>query len=119
VILQIAGGLNLDQTPAPIAPTMQNVHFHEHVLVLKHRLEKGWHGFVTHYLASRANRLTQTALADLHSTRKKLSGKHADIVSLLDDCFCRSIRLSGKFWLVNLEVKAREALHARDKLGFG
>ena len=47
VILQITGGLNLDQTPAPIAPTMQNVHAHQHAAVLEHALKNCRRGLIT------------------------------------------------------------------------
>jgi hypothetical protein len=39
VILNVARGLDFDETPATVSTPMQNVHFHQHVLVLQHRLE--------------------------------------------------------------------------------
>ena len=39
LILHVGGGLDFDQTPAPVAPPMQDVHSHEHAVVLEHSLE--------------------------------------------------------------------------------
>ena len=34
-----SAGLDFDQTPATVTPAMQDVHFHEHAVMLEHSLE--------------------------------------------------------------------------------
>jgi len=95
---------------------MKHIDTHYNAVVLKSSLKERGDFWVRNQLSCGADRLIETALADLHSTRKKLSGKHADILSLLHDRLCRTVRLCGKFRLVYLPVQALEALHACNEL---
>jgi hypothetical protein len=49
---------------------------------------------------------------------KQLAGEQTDFVALLNDGLVGTVRLRRQFWVVNLKVKALEALAACDELGF-
>jgi hypothetical protein len=42
VVLEVCGGLDLDQTPSVVSATVQDVHPHEHVAVFKRGFEDRW-----------------------------------------------------------------------------
>ena len=66
-----------------------------------------------------ADRLIEIVFAaNLHPSREKCAGEHADFTALLDDSFAGGIRLCGEFWLVNLKVQPFEALHACAEFAF-
>lgn len=56
--------------------------------------------------------------ANLDSIGEQFAGEQADFTPLLDDRVYRSVRLSREFWLVNLKVKALQALAACEKPRF-
>src|SRR5271169_4579777 len=115
VILNVARGLDFDETPAAVAPPMQDVYLHEHAAVLEHSFKNRRNFGIGDQLSRCANRLIETALADFYSTGKKLPGEHADLVSLLNDRLCGSIGLLREFRRMHLPIQPLEALASRGK----
>jgi hypothetical protein len=114
-----SAGLDFNETPAPIPAAMKDIDAHQHSVVLEHSLEDCRDFTVGDQLSRGADRLIETTVAaDFDAARKQLSGKHADFVPLLHDCFIGSIRFRCKFRLVNLKVEAFDALAACDEFGF-
>src|SRR5271169_4554992 len=88
VILNVARGLDFDETPAAVAPPMQDVYLHEHAAVLEHGFKDRRDFWVCDQLPRCADRLIKTTVAtNFDAARKKLTGEHADIMSLLHDRF--------------------------------
>jgi hypothetical protein len=56
--------------------------------------------------------LVQLRRPYLYAARKKLTGEQTEFATLLDDRLCGIVCISSEFRLVNLQVKAFEALNA-------
>jgi hypothetical protein len=111
VLFYVRGRFDLNETPAPVAPSMQNIDAHQNAIVLKRAFKDRWDVSVSDYLTRGADRLIQASLAaNFDATRKHLPGEHADLSSLLDDRVYGTVRLNCEFWLVNLQVEPLEAL---------
>jgi hypothetical protein len=94
---------------------MKYIDAHHNSEVLEHSLENCRNVSVGDQLPRGADRFVETALGDLHSSGEEPAGEHADIVSLLHDRLCRTVRLCGKFRLVNLPVEPFQTLATRDE----
>jgi hypothetical protein len=97
---------------------MKHIDTNYNSVVLKSSLKERGNIWVRNQLSCGADRLTEATLADFNSSGEEPPGEHTDLVSLLHDRLCRTVRLCGKFRLVNLKVKSLQALAASDKLGF-
>jgi hypothetical protein len=118
VILNVARGLDFDETPAAVASPMQNVYLHEHAAVFEHGFKDRRDFWVCDQLSRCANRLIEIALADFYSTGKKLPGEHADLVSLLDNGLIGGTRLRCQLWRVDEQIQTLQTLHACTEFAF-
>lgn len=111
-------GLDFNETPSTVPASMQNVDAHQDTAVLEGTLEECRDFWVRDQLSRDADRLIESFVANLYSTRKQLAGEHSDLAALLDDRLCRTIRLCREVWLVNLKIETLEALATCHEFGF-
>ena len=94
---------------------MQNIDAHEHAAVLEGAFQDSGDFAVRGQLSRGADRLIESFVANLYTTRKQLASKEPDLLTLPHDRYCGSVRCRRQPRFVHLKIQALEALAASDE----
>ena len=87
VLFEVCRGLDLDQTPSLVSPTLQDIHPYKHTTVFKRSFEDGRNPGICDQLPGDTNRLLWVSPLDFHAARKKLVSQQPHLLPLIHNRF--------------------------------